>query len=92
DAETHESGQTRPIPERRPAEKQLAAYGVEGEEQPLKEGVPEVEAPAAARRLMYCRVCGYTVFRDEPPYVCPICRAKSEMFSEIRPSLIFRTK
>ena len=91
DFETHESGQTRPIPERRPVEKQLAAYGEEGEEQPAKEGGPEAEAPVA-RRLMYCRVCGYTVFRDEPPYICPICRAKREMFSEIRPSLIFRTK
>ncbi len=92
DAETHESEQTRPIPERRPVEKQLAAYGLEGEVQPAKEGVPEARALVADRRLMYCRVCGYTVFREEPPYVCPICRAKKEMFSEIEPSLIFRTK
>ncbi len=92
DAETHESGQISPIPERRPVERQLAAYGVEEKAQPVNEGSSEVEVPSTMRQLMYCRICGYTVFREEPPYVCPICRAKREMFSEISPSLIFRSK
>jgi ferredoxin-thioredoxin reductase catalytic chain len=91
DAETHESGETGPIPERRPLEKQLRAYGPV-EEQPEEPRVPKEAAPETERRLMYCRVCGYTVFREEPPYVCPICRAKREMFSDIRPIIDLRTK
>ena len=27
-----------------------------------------------------CRVCGYLCARDEPPEICPICRAKKERF------------
>ena len=40
-------------------------------------------ALATILRLFYCKQCGYVVFREEPPYVCPICRAKWEMFAEI---------
>ena len=29
-----------------------------------------------------CRVCGYLCARDEPPEVCPICKAKKERFEE----------
>lgn len=29
-----------------------------------------------------CVVCGYLCARPEPPPVCPICRAKKEMFEE----------
>jgi rubrerythrin len=34
-------------------------------------------------KLWYCKQCGYTVFREEPPYICPICKAKKELFAEI---------
>jgi rubrerythrin len=27
-----------------------------------------------------CRVCGYLCARDEPPGVCPICKAKKDRF------------
>ncbi|MBI4266842.1 MAG: ferredoxin:glutaredoxin reductase [Chloroflexi bacterium] len=27
-----------------------------------------------------CRVCGYLCGRDEPPEVCPVCRARKERF------------
>lgn len=27
-----------------------------------------------------CKVCGYLCARDEPPEVCPVCRAKKERF------------
>jgi ferredoxin-thioredoxin reductase catalytic chain len=27
-----------------------------------------------------CRVCGYLCARDEPPELCPICKAKKERF------------
>jgi ferredoxin-thioredoxin reductase catalytic chain len=71
-----------PIPERRPQERQMKALGLE----------EEAAAAPKGRKLHYCRVCGYVVFRDEPPYVCPICRAKREMFAEIAASVEMRTR
>jgi ferredoxin-thioredoxin reductase catalytic chain len=35
------------------------------------------------KKLWYCKQCGYVVFREEPPYICPICKARKELFSEI---------
>ena len=29
-----------------------------------------------------CKVCGYLCGRDEPPEVCPICKAKKERFEK----------
>lgn len=29
-----------------------------------------------------CRVCGYLCARDDPPLVCPICKAKKERFEQ----------
>jgi len=29
-----------------------------------------------------CKVCGYLCARDEPPEVCPICKAKKERFEQ----------
>jgi rubrerythrin len=81
DDDIHEGRrEMRSIPERRPQERQMKALGLE-----------EVAAPAG-RRLHYCRVCGYVAFREEPPYVCPICRAKREMFAEISAPLEMRTR
>ena len=75
-----------PIPERRPLEKQAKAYEIVtsfGEVEPLvtKESTP------AKLKLWYCRQCGYVSFRETPPYMCPICKAKSEMFFEIKLSV-----
>jgi len=62
-----------PIAERRPLEKQAKAY------------VEAVKAPSETKlKLWYCKQCGYVVFREDPPYVCPICKAKREMFAEIK--------
>jgi ferredoxin-thioredoxin reductase catalytic subunit len=71
------------IPERRPIEKQNKAY---------EQSPEEVHMTAASitskmqthRRLWYCKQCGYVCFREEPPYICPICKAKREFFSEIK--------
>jgi ferredoxin-thioredoxin reductase catalytic subunit len=76
-----------PIPERRPIEKQIRAYGTAAE----TAGAPKQAQPSAApskgpvvkKKLWYCKQCGYVVFREDPPYVCPICKAKREMFAEI---------
>ena len=35
------------------------------------------------KKIWYCKQCGYVVFREEPPYICPICKAKKELFAEI---------
>lgn len=85
DAKTYESKETRPIPERRPVEKQVRAYGLAGEGfvEPERAPLTTVKSAEAGRKLLYCRQCGYVVFSEEPPYVCPICRAKREMFAEI---------
>ena len=82
DEAAYEKGATDPIPERRPKEKQMRALMVAGDEED-QEATPGETAVATGRTFHYCRVCGYVVFREEPPYVCPICRAKREMFAEI---------
>lgn len=57
---------------------------------PERRGKPPVAAPVsstvpgAAAGLSHpvyrCRVCGYLCARDEPPEVCPVCKAKKERF------------
>ncbi|XHH07518.1 MAG: rubredoxin-like domain-containing protein [Candidatus Bathyarchaeia archaeon] len=42
------------------------------------------------RRLWYCKQCGYVTYREKPPQVCPICKAKTEMFEETKTELVFR--
>ncbi len=81
DDEIHEGRkEAHAIPERRPYEKLMASLGL-GEEKMEEEVAGELEK--SGRKLFYCRQCGYVVFREEPPYVCPICQAKREMFEEI---------
>jgi len=77
-----------PIPERRPFEKQARAYRITVEtttEKPSETAAPVAKAPSEIKlKLWYCKQCGYVVFREDPPYVCPICKAKREMFAEIK--------
>jgi ferredoxin-thioredoxin reductase catalytic chain len=78
----------RPIPERRPTEKQARAYAATVQ--------PSAQVPTPAqtttakplsgevkKKLWYCKQCGYVTYREDPPYVCPICKAKREMFAEL---------
>ncbi len=80
----------KPVPERRPLEKQSRAYSAAEEKPQVKEEKTAENKEAAKspskpiRKLYYCKQCGYVVFRDEPPYTCPICKAKKEMFAEIK--------
>ena len=81
DDETHEGKkQAHAIPERRPYDKQMTALGLLEREAP-EETKGEMEK--SSRKLLYCKQCGYMVFSEDPPYVCPICKAKREMFEEI---------
>ena len=83
------------VPERRPLEKQSKAYTAtvvskETEAAKAKEKLetatkeePE-ETLKTKPKLWYCKQCGYVTFRDDPPYICPICKAKRKMFAEIK--------
>ncbi len=81
-----------PVPERRPLEKQSRAYSSAAfpEAKPVAAIKEEAEAPSEVKpKLWYCKQCGYVIFRDEPPYTCPICKAKREMFAEIKTRIDF---
>ena len=81
-----------PIPERRPIEKQTEAHISAANAPREKQTGIEIEKPTKAAkealkpimRMWYCRQCGYVCFREEPPFICPICRAKREMFAGLR--------
>lgn len=82
----------KPVPERRPLEKQSRAYSIataNSETKPLVPTNGETKPSGNKPRLWFCKQCGYVVFRDEPPYICPICKAKKEMFKEIRIGIDF---
>jgi ferredoxin-thioredoxin reductase catalytic subunit len=58
------------IPERRPppAERKRKARKV------------GTKPSALSKPVWRCKVCGYLCARDEPPEVCPICKAKKDRF------------
>jgi len=75
-----------PVPERRPLGKQTRSYAVApatSERKPEPGTAVAIEPTEIKKKLWYCRQCGYVVFREDPPYICPICKAKREMFAEI---------
>ena len=89
------------VPERRPLEKQGRAYGMPGlSQQVAAQGTQEKtaapapsqppSAPEVKKKLWYCKQCGYVVYREDPPYVCPICKAKREFFAEIETAVEFK--
>jgi ferredoxin-thioredoxin reductase catalytic chain len=45
------------------------------EKHPPKEKPKELAYP-----VWRCKVCGYICARDEPPDLCPICKASKERF------------
>jgi ferredoxin-thioredoxin reductase catalytic subunit len=103
--EVYESKELPPVPERRPIEKQSWSYGAATSPAVTKAEEPVAAAPTAPPeptkkeevkkiselkpKLWYCKQCGYVLFRDEPPYTCPICKAKREMFEEIKTRIDF---
>jgi ferredoxin-thioredoxin reductase catalytic chain len=86
------------VPERRPLALQARAYGIAGQPaeaapaaavKPAEEKEELAEVTIGKKKLWYCKQCGYVVFREEPPYVCPICKAKKEFFAEIKTKVGF---
>jgi ferredoxin-thioredoxin reductase catalytic subunit/rubredoxin len=96
--QVYESKNLPEVPERRPIEKQQRAYGTGAaikktssqstQEKPVAAQAPMAQ-PIVKKKLWYCKQCGYVVFREDPPYICPICKAKREMFAEIESSVEF---
>lgn len=41
---------------------------------------PEIENKKLPLPVWRCKVCGYLCARDEPPELCPICKASKERF------------
>jgi ferredoxin-thioredoxin reductase catalytic chain len=75
--QVYDSGKLTPIPERRPSEKIFPELAPNDETNPNT-------SQQTDRKLWYCKQCGYVVFRDDAPYVCPICKAKKEFFAELK--------
>ena len=66
-----------PIPERRPKSKQdKSNKSANDETQTIEEGLK------GEIKIWRCQVCGYLCARNEPPSICPICRAKKDRFEE----------
>ena len=80
--------QLQPVPERRPKWKQDRAYGVTPSAAPVAPAAAVAEKAAeptvkVERKLWYCKQCGYVTYREDPPYICPICKAKREFFEPL---------
>jgi ferredoxin-thioredoxin reductase catalytic subunit len=83
-----------PVPERRTLEKQAKAFSVKSDqEQKIKaEIVEETKLKIEVKlELWYCKQCGYVAFREEAPLICPICKAKKEMFAKIKTQVKYST-
>ena len=95
--QVYESKNLPEVPERRPLEKQQRAYRTPAAAQqaPAQDEQKQAGAqalkpqPTVKKKLWYCKQCGYVVFREDPPYICPICKAKREMFAEIESAVEF---
>jgi len=62
------------IPERRP-EKRNERLQFKSKKQKSRDKVGRLDYP-----VWRCRVCGYLAARDEPPEICPVCKAKKDRF------------
>ncbi len=59
------------IPERRPPREERKKAELRAQ---------EISLTSLPLPVWRCRVCGYLCAREEPPEVCPICKAKKERF------------
>jgi ferredoxin-thioredoxin reductase catalytic subunit len=59
----------KPIPESRPSLDKRKKFKSE-------------KNPSLSKPVWRCRVCGYLCGREEPPEICPICKAKKERFEK----------
>jgi len=66
--------QSQSIPERRPPE------GERPQDRPAQAGPASPPPQIPTLPVWRCRVCGYLCAREQPPGVCPICKAKQDRF------------
>lgn len=60
------------IPDRRPTD-----------EERMKQKENKIEIISSLKYPIWrCKVCGYLCARDEPPEICPICKAKKDRFEK----------
>jgi ferredoxin-thioredoxin reductase catalytic chain len=62
-----------PVPERRPP----LSVREKQNENAVSPGLGSLRYP-----VWRCRVCGYLCARNEPPLVCPVCKAKKDRFEQ----------
>ncbi len=81
-----------PVPERRPREKseRSMSAALSGADNTPRIGSAKgaekedlVALGDGKMRLYYCKQCGYVCYREDPPLICPVCKAKRELFAEI---------
>lgn len=65
-----------PIPERRPERKKRLQHRTS---KPKSSRVSDQSMP-----IWRCRVCGYLCARDQPPLICPVCKAKQDRFERFQ--------
>jgi ferredoxin-thioredoxin reductase catalytic chain len=61
------------IPERRPSKRERQHLAKRQKEPPVK-------GASLPYPVWRCKVCGYLCAREQPPEICPICKAKQERF------------
>ncbi len=64
-----------PVPERRPPLEERVKPKTGSKGAPMASGELKLSVP-----VWRCLVCGYLCGRDEPPGVCPICKATKDRF------------
>ena len=64
------------IPERRPLNREERAQVKQKLQKPLL-GIGSLSKP-----VWRCKVCGYLCARDDPPEICPVCKAKKDRFEQ----------
>ena len=79
--------QAHSIPERRPVNPDERTQAREAKksqaaarESAIRNPKSEIRNSQSAIPVWRCRVCGYLCAREQPPEVCPICKAKRERF------------
>ena len=63
------------IPERRPPKNKREKFKE-------KNSRFNLNKPSPSYPVWRCKVCGYLCAREEPPEVCPVCKAKKERFEK----------